>query len=190
MARAFQQLPPNRKPLFFLLRDNTGRAFRSVEHSFSENSFNMAGESRGGLQLDGPHGLFLLHSRFNHSCLPNTRIPTSGGEITHVQSFATRGILPGEEITFSYGGDFGCRTRENCHRELRFVCHCYLCQGGTNLQQLSDMRWRLIRGLQYLDCGKDLDGQKQESSARPLTTDKQLKRAADTLTVPLSSRLI
>ncbi|KAK0637172.1 hypothetical protein B0T17DRAFT_588093 [Bombardia bombarda] len=192
VVRAFQQLPASRKPLFFLLRDNASWQFRRVEHAFAENCFNMAGEDHGGRQRDGPRGLFLLHSRFNHSCLPNTKIPipTSNREITYVQSFAIRDILPGEEITFSYECDFGCRTREERHQQLRFVCHCDVCQAGTTFQQLSDMRRRLVRGLQYLQIGKDLDGQKQEASGRPLITDIQLKRAAETRSIPLSSRLI
>ncbi|KAK3380344.1 hypothetical protein B0T24DRAFT_190996 [Lasiosphaeria ovina] len=190
VVRAFQQLPASRKPLFFLLRDNASGNFRRAEHAFAENSFNMAGEDHGGRQRDGPRGLFLLHSRFNHSCVPNTKIPTSNREISHVQSFAIRDILPGEEITFSYESDFGCMTREERHRQLRFPCRCDVCQAGTTFQQLSDMRRRLVRGLQYLQIGKDLDGRKQEASDRPLITDIQLKRAAETGSIPLSSRLI
>ncbi|KAI1496390.1 hypothetical protein F5X99DRAFT_400632 [Biscogniauxia marginata] len=190
VVRAFHQLPASRKPLFLLLRDNASGGFRSMEHAFAENSFNMAGEGHGGLQLDGPRGLFLLHSRFNHSCLPNSKIPIGSREITTLKSFATRDIVPGEEITFSYEGDFGCRTREERHRQLRFVCNCQACQLGTPFQRLSNMRRRLIRGLQYLQVGKDLDGQKQKASDRPLITDTQLRIAAETFNIPLSSRLI
>lgn len=190
LVRAFQKLPVNRKPLFFLLRDNASEAFRSMEHAFAENSFNMASEDHTGQQLDYLHGLFLLHSRFNHSCSPNSKIPITGGEITHLRSFATRDIVPGEEIAFSYAADFGCRTREERHRELRFVCNCDACQPRTPFQKLSDMRRRLARGLQYLQIGVDLDGQRQDAPDRPLITDPQLKRAAETFRIPLSSRFI
>ncbi|KAM7194685.1 hypothetical protein V8F20_007877 [Naviculisporaceae sp. PSN 640] len=195
VAMAFQQLPASQKPLFFLLRDNSSASssgqFRSMAHVFAENSFNMAGEDHIGLQGDGPRGLFPIHSRFNHSCVPNVKIPTAGtGELTHVQSFAVRDIVPGEEITISYEGDFGCRTREERHRRLRFVCHCDACQAGAASQLLSDMRRRLVRGLQYLQTGRDLDGQKLGDSDRSLITDLQLKRAAETHRIPLSSRLI
>ena len=190
VVRAFQQLPASRKPLFFLLRDNGFGEFRSMEHAFAENSFNMAGEDRSGRQLNRPHGLFILHSRFNHSCLPNSKIPISNRRITHLQSFATRDIGPGEEITFTYAGDFGCRTRAERHQELRFVCNCDACRPGTPFQRLSDMRRRLIRGLEYLQNGKDVDGQKQEASGRPLIADTQLKTAAETFSIPVSSRFI
>lgn len=79
VIRALERLPGSRKSLFLLLRDNASQEFRSMEHAFAENSFNMAGEGRDGRQLDGPRGLFLLHLRPNHSCLPNSKIP-SGGE--------------------------------------------------------------------------------------------------------------
>jgi len=190
VARAVKQMPSSRKPLFFLLRDNASGQFRSVNHAFAENSFNMAGEDPGGWQGDGPRGLFLLHSRLNHSCLPNAKIPSRNREITELQSFAVRDILPSEEITFSYEGDFGCRTTEERHRQLRFICYCEVCQAGGAVQQLSDMRRRLTRGLQYLQTGKDLDGQKQQDGNRPLITDRQLKRAAEAGSIPLSSRLI
>lgn len=133
---------------------------------------------------------YFFFTRLNHSCLPNTKIPTDNIDVTSLQSFATREIVPDEEITFSYEGDFECRTREERHRELRFTCHCEVCHLGTYFQRLSDMRRRLIRGLQYLEIGKDLNGQKQECTDRPLITDTQLRIAAETLSIPLSSRFI
>ncbi|KAI1302275.1 hypothetical protein F5Y03DRAFT_362263 [Xylaria venustula] len=190
VLKAVQQLPASRQSLFFLLRDNASGGFRNMDHAFAENCFNIAGEDHGGWELDGHRGLFLLHSRFNHSCLPNSKIPSASRETTDLKSFATRDIVPGEEITFSYEGDFECRTREERHRELRFVCHCEACRLGTPFQRLSDMRRRLVRGLQYLQIGKDLDGQKQEAPDRPLITDTQLKVAAETFSIPLSSRLV
>ncbi|KAK1753168.1 hypothetical protein QBC47DRAFT_387916 [Echria macrotheca] len=193
LLRALQKLPASRKRMFFLLRDNASGAFQSLKHAFAENSFNMASEDHTtGRQLDCLHGLFLLHSRFNHSCSPNSKVPVTvtGGEITHLQSFATRDIAPGEEIAFSYAADFGCRTREERHRELRFVCNCDACQPGTPFQELSDMRRRLVRGLQYLQTGVDLDGRRQDAPDRPLIADPQLKRAAETFRIPLSSRFI
>ena len=67
-----------------------------MEHVFAENSFNMTREDLSGRQLDGPRGLFPIHSRLNHSCVPNSKIPSGGSEgISHVQSFATRDTVPG-----------------------------------------------------------------------------------------------
>jgi hypothetical protein len=57
------------------------------------------------------------------------------------------------------------------------------------IQQLSDMRRTLIRGLQYLTLGVDLNGQKQ-SSASPIIVDSKLKKTAEDFSIPLSARLI
>jgi hypothetical protein len=63
------------------------------------------------------------------------------------------------------------------------------CRLGTSFQTLSDMRRTLIRGLQYLTLGVDVDGQ-QQRDARPIIFDAGLKKAADTMAIPLSARLI
>ncbi|KAH8787158.1 hypothetical protein BGZ57DRAFT_879977 [Hyaloscypha finlandica] len=62
-----------------------------MNYAFAENSFSLS---------DNPskHGLFLIHSRFNHSCIPNCNVPSTKGEI--IASSATRDIVGGEEITF------------------------------------------------------------------------------------------
>src|SRR5947207_818289 len=60
---------------------------------------------------------FLLHSRFNHSCIPNSKVPDISGEI--IAMFATRDIVAGEEITFCYNSDFECRAKHARHQELR-----------------------------------------------------------------------
>ncbi|KAI1112843.1 hypothetical protein F5Y14DRAFT_420475 [Nemania sp. NC0429] len=190
VVRAFTKLPASQKAVFALLRDNAFDEFRSMEYAFAENSFNMAGEDAGGHQLDGPRGLFVLQSRFNHSCAPNSKIPIGSTGAASLQCFATKAIETGQEITFCYQSDLQCMTREERHRELRFTCSCEVCQLEPTLQRLSDMRRRLIRGLQYLQHGKDLNGKKQEASERPLITDRRLRIAAETCNIPLSSRLI
>ena len=103
--------------------------------------------------------------------------------------FATINIAAGEEITICYHPDFECRTRHDRHQLLRFGCECEVCLMGTPLQQLSDMRRTLVRGLQYLTLGVDLDGQRQ-SSASTIITDSKLKKAAEEFSIPLSARLI
>jgi hypothetical protein len=151
-----------------------------MNYAFAENSFALS---------DNPpkHGLFLIHSRFNHSCIPNCNVPSTNGEI--IASFATRDIVAGEEITFCYNTDFECRTRGDRHRVLRFTCECKACLPGTLFQQLSDTRRTLIRGLQYLTLGRDLDGQRQGSES-PIIIDSQLKKAAENLTIQVSARLV
>ena len=57
------------------------------------------------------------------------------------------------------------------------------------IQQLSDMRRTLIRGLQYLTLGVDLNGQRQ-GSASPIIVDSKLKKTAEDFSIPLSARLV
>ncbi|EXJ78322.1 hypothetical protein A1O3_09483 [Capronia epimyces CBS 606.96] len=174
---AFDRLGPSEKRQFLLLRDNGSSPFSNMERLCAENSFTLSTNSPG-------HGLFLLHSRFNHSCVPNSKVPTTGDEV--IVSYATRDIDADEEITFCYNTDFECRTRHERHQALRFTCDCKACLTGTPFQQVSDMRRRLLRGLQYLTVGVDLDGRRQDST---LIIDSKLKKAAQDSSIPLSSRL-
>jgi hypothetical protein len=142
-----------------------------MNYAFAENSFALS---------DNPlkHGLFLIHSRLNHSCIPNCNVPSTKGEI--IASFATKDIAAGEKITFCYNTEFECSTRGGRHQVLRFTCECKACLPGTLFQHLSDTRRTLIRGLQYLTFGRDLNGQRQGSES-PIIIDSQLKKAAEDL---------
>ncbi|KAF2190968.1 SET domain-containing protein [Zopfia rhizophila CBS 207.26] len=183
---AFQHLPPSAKQQFSHLRDNACVPFTHMTEAFAENSFAISNSVGPQASISPVHGLFLLHSRFNHSCIPNSKIPNTNNEI--IASFATRDIMAGEEITFCYNTDFECRNRHERHQALRFICDCKACLPGTPFQQLSDMRRTFIRGLQYLTLGKDLNGQKQ-GSVSPIIVDPKLKKAAEDFSIPLSSRL-
>ncbi|KAI0852300.1 SET domain-containing protein [Daldinia vernicosa] len=176
---AFQRLTPTAKQQFLLLRDNAGGPFERINEVLAENSF--------ALEANSEHGLYLLHSRFNHSCLPNAKVPECSGEI--ITMFAIRDIVAGEEITFCYNGDFECRTRRERHQALRFVCDCKACQLGTPFQQLSDVRRTFIRASDYLIRGVDIDGKRQNSSS-PIIADRKLKEAAESLSIPICNRMI
>jgi hypothetical protein len=181
---AFQRLKHFEQRQFLLLRDNGGRHFNSMESAFAENSFALPDNSIPQTSSRMAHGLYLLHSRLNHSCVPNAKVPkTSGPSIT---SYAMRNIAAGEEITFCYNTDFECRARHDRHQELRFTCTCAACSLGTPFHELSELRRTLIRGLQYLTLGVDLDGERQTSTI----LDLELRRRAESLTIPLTSRLI
>ncbi|KAH7116297.1 hypothetical protein EDB81DRAFT_767334 [Dactylonectria macrodidyma] len=180
---AFQQLDPGQKQQISHLRDNASRQFTSLEKAFAGNSFHLAPQSN---ELSA-HGLFLLQSRFNHSCIPNSKVPTTNGEI--ITRFATKDIVAGEEITFCYNTDFEGRTGHERHQVLGFACDCRACLPGTPFQQSSDLRRRLVRRLQYLTLGVDLEGQKQSSDSS-IIVDPRLKHAAETFSIPLSSRLV
>jgi hypothetical protein len=158
-----------------------------MESAFAENSFALLDSSMPQTNGRMIHGLYLLHSRLNHSCVPNSKIPeTCGPSIT---SYAMRDIAAGEEITFCYNPSFECRVRYDRHQALRFTCTCEACSIGTPFHQLSELRRTLIRGLQYLTRGVDLDGKKQ-GSAFPIIFDSELKSRAESLSIPLTSRLI
>lgn len=180
VRKCFVQLGPGEKQQFMSIRDNASTTFMLMQHTFAENSFLLTGSPP-------THGMFLLHSRFNHSCLPNAKVPEASGETIAI--FATRDIVAGEEITFCYNTDFECRTKNERHRALRFVCDCKACLTGTLFQELSDLRRRLLRGLQYLTHGVDLDG-KRQGSVSPIIVDTELRQAAENFSIPLSVRLV
>ena len=184
---AFQHLAPSEKQQFLHLRDDACVPFTHMTEALADNSFAISRSIGTQANISPGHGLFILHSRFNHSCIPNSKVPIVDGEI--ITSFATRDIMAGEEITFCYNTDFECRNRHERHQALRFICHCKACLPGTPFQQLSDMRRTFFRGLQYLTLGVDLDGQRQ-SSTLAIIVDPKLEKAAENLDIPLSSRLI
>lgn len=92
-------------------------------------------------------GLYPINPRFNHSCVPNMRAPNHTGDTK--ESFATKDIDSGEEITFCYDPYGAHMTRSERHESLQhmgFACKCRACQLEAPFQQLSDLRRLLIRG--------------------------------------------
>ncbi|XWW99673.1 hypothetical protein V2A60_007684 [Cordyceps javanica] len=151
----------------------------TIEPAFAENSFNISDNTSPA------RGFFVLHSRFNHSCLPNCKIPDSIQNNTII-SFATRSINVGEELFLCYEPDFEARTAANRSSILGFTCCCQAYLPGSSFQQYSDLRRRLVRGLNYLIQGVDLDGKKQ-IRGRPLIVDLDLKQTAERRQLKLSS---
>ncbi|KFX91197.1 hypothetical protein V490_06040 [Pseudogymnoascus sp. VKM F-3557] len=183
---AVQQLPLHEMHQFLQLRYNGGRPFTSLTHVNAENSFALP-DPNGAPR----HGLFVLLSRLNHSCVPNSKIPDSDvGDGEVLSCFATRDIAVGEEITFCYNDDFSCRTRRERHQALRFVCICTACHADSGMQQLSDLRRRLIRGLNYLTHGEDIVGDPAPAAVAPLITDDRIRAAAEDFNTPLSARFV
>lgn len=178
----FHQLPPRQKQQFLYLRDNGTREFTSMEKAFREDSFAVATNPPA-------HGLFVVTSRFNHSCLPNCKVPDDGVEKDQLQLYATKAIKTGEELTFCYNTDFELRTAQDRAKRLGFQCGCKACLSGTLFHQASEMRRTLLRGLHYLTHGKDVDGP-MPASSRPFLSDPEVKKAAEELSIPQSTRLI
>ncbi|KAL1857613.1 hypothetical protein Daus18300_010253 [Diaporthe australafricana] len=95
----FQQLSSREKQQFLGLLDNGDRAFTSMRKAFGENSFAVSGNPPA-------HGLLIILSRLNHSCIPNCKIPDTRVEQGQPQIYATRDIMPGDELTFCYSPNF------------------------------------------------------------------------------------
>ena len=75
---AFQQLIPSKKQQFLFLRDNASRPFTHITQACAENSFVISNSIRPQANDPPIHSVFLLHSRFNHSCIPNSKVPITG----------------------------------------------------------------------------------------------------------------
>ncbi|KFY97856.1 hypothetical protein V500_01900 [Pseudogymnoascus sp. VKM F-4518 (FW-2643)] len=182
---AVQQLPLHEKQQFLHLRYNGGHPFTRLTHACAENSFALP-------NANGPtyYGVFVLLSRLNHSCVPNSNIPDTDVESGKIACFATRDIAVGEEITFCYNDDFACRTRQERHRALRFTCVCSACQASASEQQLSDLRRRLMRGLHYLTHGEDTVIEPGPVAVEPIIADVRLRKAAENFNTPLSARFV
>lgn len=181
---AYYALSKKEKSQFLSVRDNGDGIFPTTERAFAENSFAIPA------QPGMAHGFFLLHSRFNHSCLPNCKIPDEAQAGDCMASYATCDIEVGAEILFCYEPDFDCRTRDDRHRILRFECTCRACDQTSDFHVLSDMRRILMRGLDYLNSGHDLDDSLHGSRTRPIIADAGLRQAAETYSISLSSRFI
>ncbi|KAF4974825.1 hypothetical protein FZEAL_8321 [Fusarium zealandicum] len=185
---AFQGLPPRSKQQFLFLRDNAYGKFTDMKSACAENSFQVASEAEMEKGVRA-YGLFILLSRFNHSCVPNSIVPVTTTGREAIASYATKDIMPGEEITFCYNTDFQFRTRQDRHKELCFVCECKACQLGTPFHQMSEIRRRFARAILYLSHGVDMD-RGQSCFFSPKIIHSTLKNAAETFEIPVSSRFI
>lgn len=181
---AYCALSKKEKAQFLSVRDNGDGIFPTMERAFAENSFTIPA------QPGMAHGFFLLHSRFNHSCLPNCKIPDDAQPDDSITSYATCDIKAGAEILFCYETDFDYRTRDDRHRILRFECVCRACDRTSDFHVLSEMRRILMRGLDYLNTGHDIDDSLHGSRTRPIIADAGLRKVAETHSISLSSRFI
>jgi hypothetical protein len=128
-----------------------------------------------------------LQSRFNNSCVPNSKMIEQSGEMVRM---ATRDIAIDEEVTFAYGIGFEMMTQQERHTRLEFECVCKSCKLDTSSQQLSDLRRRLIRGLTYL--AKRTAPRCQQEAHDPSTIIKDLvvRRAAQDKRIPIANHFV
>lgn len=179
---ALQKLTINDRKQFKQIQLESGTPPFVLQDTFAENCFCLP-------KAGHAYGLFPLMSRFNHSCVPNAKIPkTHMGQET-ISIYAVRDIKAGEEITFCYNPDFEGRRTVQRHMALRFKCDCVACLPGTRFHQLSELRRNLIRGLLFLTRGADPPTMEDMQSS-PIITDLKMRREAAEFAIPLTSRFV
>lgn len=185
---AFRKSPRTTQWQFLSLRDDAGAPFTNIAKAFAENSFAI-----GVPEVGAPrHGFFPLLSRFNHSCLPNAAVPIDKDAPRDTPAIhATRDIAAGEEIAFSYDPRFASQTARERHESLGFVCDCPACRPGTAFQRASDLRRRLIRGLQFMVPGEE-DPIVSVPGFEPfhIIADPDVRKEVAEFRTPLSSQLV
>ncbi|KAK7968756.1 hypothetical protein PG996_002819 [Apiospora saccharicola] len=173
---------------FLSLRDHTGAPFTNIAKAFAENSFSIGAPEAGKPR----HGFFPLLSRFNHSCIPNAAVPIVKDASRDTPAlYATRDITAGEEITFCCDPHFESQTARERHEALGFACDCPACRPGTTFQRASDLRRRLIRGLQFMVSGEDPAAAAVPGSDQfYVIADPAIRKEVAELRTPLSSQLV
>ena len=151
-------------------RPNVGKDFPSLSESFKKDvefkkwsGIMVTNQAR---LLENARGLFLIFSRFNHSCVPNLNYETTG---SNIKLFAIRDISKGEELCISYIRDpytFELNfskppTLKNIHKYLKdeygFECKkaidtCTILDGNEQLALLIDLFETMEKGnVQSLD---------------------------------------
>ncbi|CZR52870.1 uncharacterized protein PAC_02747 [Phialocephala subalpina] len=138
---AFDRLPDATKDL----------VMRTAAHSPGDpymeriNTNAFAGEFE-----DKPH--FFLYpetSLINHDCRPNTLYYHDTSTLIHA-TYASRTILPGEEITITYINILQPRSERRAvlKQTWKFDCQCSLCSRSTSSNQESDTHIARINHLQ------------------------------------------
>lgn len=197
--KAWTKLPYSTKDALLPLRENGSQPPKSPFEVWSHNHLNLKNEvaepyleMNESVSLATTTGLFVLQSRINHSCLPNARRPWLLTTEDSTSLIPTRDITAGEEITNCYVFQFQLLSREERADMMGFVCNCKACDvsdDNKEWQQMSDMRRRLLRGVYNHLNGGD---QARPGVAWPpsIIRDPVMKRAAETLSIPLSKRFI
>jgi hypothetical protein len=186
LEAAIRKLPLEKQQQIHSLcyNGNANAKFNNLVECFAENEFSTSWA--GGGQA---WGLFLLCSRFNHSCIPNARAPASSTKGLYTELYAIKDIAANEEITFCYLPDLKATLARDRQNILEFSCHCKACQPGTRFHYLSELRRRIIRGLLFLLRGQDRAAV-MSSDSKPIIADTALRNTATAGNIPLSSRVV
>lgn len=90
-----------------------------------------------------------LPSRFNHSCLPNTKCAENPNLDDGVVTIhAVRDIRAGEELTYPYAPDFNrprAQRQEKLFWQGAFQCHCEACEDSDSARLMDQKRQELFR---------------------------------------------
>lgn len=193
LATKIEQLAPDDREQLLCLRKALGNELKKLTRLCDWNIFSL---SENPWTPATTIGVFVLLSRFNHSCRPNANVPIlARSEKDTLSMFATKKIDTGEEITFCYEPSLVSQTKAERQETLGdyFACACRLCASETPLQTLiSDKRRRLARGLEYLMAGRDAAlnvPQTRLGVQSPIIVDPELRKAAEEFKIPLCNRL-
>jgi len=121
-------------------------------------------------------GLFVLGSKFSHSCAPNCRWSFSdNGEL---QYHAIRNIEPGELLTFSYVGNgmnlvVSTMDRRQRLATLWFVCKCSRCTGPDLSRQMICPKCGAARCIPVYEAGDSGMNWKGDRPLRDLLPEAQ-----------------
>lgn len=136
MRRAFKKLTAAQKKQFLCLRSKGTKDCSRLGAIFDENNFtrmkdDMMTQTRMSLVPGEPQetGVYVLSSRFNHSCVPNAR--NMPGSEANNRFLAGRDIAAGEELTFCYTTEFLGLTSLERREKMRFAFDCMACVPGS-----------------------------------------------------------
>lgn len=133
IQRSLNLLSKDDQKAFFALHNSTPGDSYPLIGIVKTNSISLGSGSSTG-------GIFLIISRINHSCRPNTQDTwnsSTGNEIIH----AIRDIKKGEEITISYNlGGPSQQRMQLLKTKYGFDCTCALCSLADEARESSDAR--------------------------------------------------
>ncbi|KAF2670947.1 SET domain-containing protein [Microthyrium microscopicum] len=178
VANVVHSLSASDQFVFECLRDNGSEPFKTMLLALKQNFFAVPNSP--------PTGVYILSSRFNHSCVPNCFIIPRE---TNMVTYASQDIAQGDELKFCYNSELRYQVAEERLRTLLFKhVDCKACEPGS-YRDISDFRRTLIRALEYLSLGIDKNA-KQGTPFAIKHIDPELRKKAESGCMTLTSRFI
>lgn len=151
-------LPEHDKRAFFSLHNFYGQEFPQILGILLSNVYPMCGPEHGPATMPGSGGLFLVCSRFNHSCNPSACYSWNTA-LSKILVHAVKDIQPGEQVTVTYLGDirFPRSIRQRILLEqFQFKCQCDLCTVRYVIEGVSSDARRLAIRTLTLELDSDM----------------------------------